>query len=320
MLDFLLLFAGFILLIYGANLLVDSASSLAKRLNIPGIVIGLTIVAFGTSAPELVVNLFASVQHNSEIVLGNVIGSNIFNVLVILGISSLFYPIGVKTNTTWIEIPLSFLAALVVLMSASDIFFNHDTVNQITRTEGLTYLLFFIIFLVYNSQMMKTGHYEENVSVKNYSLLKSVLLIITGLAMLVIGGKLIVNNAIDIARLMGMSERIISITVVSIGTSLPELATSVIAARKRNVDIAIGNIVGSNIFNIFLILGLSAAVSPVTVPAGSFTDMTVNLLAGLLLFVFIFTGKGRKIERWEGSLFLLLYVIYIVFIILYPVH
>ena len=320
MLDFILLIAGFLLLIYGANLLVDSASSLAKRLNIPGIVIGLTIVAFGTSAPELAVNLFASAQHNSEIVLGNVIGSNIFNVLVILGISSLFYPIGVKTNTTWIEIPLSFLAALVVLMTASDSILNHDTVNQISRTEGITYLLFFIIFLVYNRQMMKTGHYEENVPVKNYSVLKSVLLIITGLAMLLAGGKLIVKNAVDIARMIGISERIISITILSIGTSLPELATSVAAARKRNVDIAIGNIVGSNIFNIFLILGLSATISPVTVPAGSFTDILVNLLAGLLLFVFIFTGKGRKIERWEGSIFLLLYLSYLIFIIVYPVY
>lgn len=318
MLDFIFLIAGFLLLIYGANLLVDSASSLAKRLNIPSIVIGLTIVAFGTSAPELAVNLFASAQHNSEIVLGNVIGSNIFNVLVILGISSLFYPIEVKTNTTWIEIPLSFLAALVVLLTASDILLNHDTVNQISRTEGLTYLLFFIIFLVYNSQIMKTGHYEENVPVKNYSVLKSVLLIMGGLAMLVIGGRLIVNNAVDIARMIGISERIISITIVSIGTSLPELATSVAAARKKNVDIAIGNIVGSNIFNIFLILGLSATISPVTVPAGSFTDMLVNLLAGLLLFIFVFTGKGRKIERWEGSIFLLIYVSYLVFIIVFP--
>ncbi len=319
MLNFLLLITGFLLLIYGANLLVDSASSLAKRLNIPSIVIGLTIVAFGTSAPELAVNLFASAKHNSDIVLGNVIGSNIFNVLVILGISSLFYPIGVKTNTTWIEIPLSFLAALVVLISAGDVLLDHGAENSISRIEGILCLFFFIIFLVYNSQMMKSGKFEEEITVKNYSLSRSVLFIVVGLVMLLIGGRFIVESAVAIARTIGITERIISLTILSIGTSLPELATSVAAARKKNIDIALGNIVGSNIFNIFLILGLSATINPILVSTSSISDMLVNLLAGLLLFVFIFTGKDRKIEKWEGGIFLSLYLFYLIFLVFFPV-
>ncbi len=317
MLNFFLLIAGFLLLIYGANLLVDSASSLARKLNVPNIVIGLTIVAFGTSAPELVVNVFASVKQSSAIVMGNVIGSNIFNVLVILGISALLYPIAVKTNTTWIEIPLSFLAALVVLIAASDIFLDKYTVNTISRIEGILYLCFFMIFLVYSTQIMKTGQYQEEIPVKDYSILKSVLLILLGLVMLLTGGRFIVNSAVSIARMMGITERVISITIVSAGTSLPELATSVAAAGKKNVDIAIGNIVGSNIFNIFLILGLSATIHPIIIPSGSFTDMFVNLFAGLLLFIFVFTGTGRKIERWEGGILISVYVFYLIFLVFF---
>ncbi len=318
MLNLILLVVGFVLLIYGANLLVDSASALARRLNVPAIVIGLTIVAFGTSAPELVVNLFASIRHNSDIVLGNVIGSNIFNVLIILGISAILYPIAVKTNTTWIEIPLSLLAALVVLVTASDSILDNVAGNRISRIDGILYLFFFIIFLVYNSQMMKSGHFDEEIQVKDYSKLKSVLFILLGLIMLLAGGRFIVSSAVDLARALGITERIISLTIVSIGTSLPELATSVAAARKKNVDIAIGNIVGSNIFNIFLILGLSATINPIAVSRGSFSDMLVNLLAGILLFLFIFTGKGRKIERWEGIIFVLVYLVYMVFLIVIP--
>ena len=315
MLNIFLLIAGFLLLIYGANFLVDGASSLAKKLNVPSIVIGLTIVAFGTSSPELVVNLFASAKHNSDLVLGNVIGSNIFNVLAILGITAVLYPIGVKTHTTWIEIPLSLLAGLVVLVAASDTWLDSNSGNSISRVEGILCLFFFLIFLVYNNQMMKSGHFEEDIPVKHMSKLRSVFFIILGFGMLIAGGKFIVDSAVALARLIGITERVISLTIVSIGTSLPELATSVAAARKKNVDIAIGNIVGSNIFNIFLILGLSAIINPISVLPDSIIDMGVNLLAGLLLFLFIFTGKGRKIDRWEGVIFLFTYLMYLLFIL-----
>ena len=317
MLDLVILLAGFVLLIYGANILVDSASSLAHRLKVPNIVIGLTIVAFGTSSPELSVNLMAAAQHNVDIVLGNVIGSNILNILLILGICALYAPLTVKSNTTWIEIPLAFLAAVLVLVAAGDRFLDQAPGNIITRSEGIVMLFFFIIFLVYNFQLVRRSRAqeEEPLQVKDYSVRKAILFVVLGLALLVIGGKLIVEGATSIARLFGISERIIGLTVITIGTSLPELATSIIAARKKNTDMAIGNIVGSNIFNVFFILGASAVIYPVPVTAPSFFDLGMQVLASALLFIFIFTGRGNRLERWEGGLFLGLYVFYLVYIV-----
>lgn len=314
-LSIFLLLVGFVALIIGADKLVDSASSLAARMGIPNIVIGLTVVAFGTSAPELVVNVFASVSGSTEMVLGNVMGSNIFNVLGILGISALIFPLTVKTNTTWIEIPLSFLAAVCVLIVAADIFLDGAGANLISRSDGLTLLLFFLIFLVYNLSISKTDLGKDNVETEKYSVGKAVLFLILGLAGLVIGGRLIVTSAVEIAESIGLSERVIGLTVVSIGTSLPELATSIVAVRKKNVDIAIGNVVGSNIFNIFLILGISSTIAPVELSESSIFDVLVNIVAGLLLFIFLFTGKGRKIERWEGAIFVLGYIAYLTYLI-----
>ncbi|MCB0546804.1 MAG: calcium/sodium antiporter [Phaeodactylibacter sp.] len=316
MLDLLILLAGFVLLIYGANALVDSASALAHRLNVPNIVIGLTIVAFGTSSPELAVNLMAAANHNAGLVLGNVVGSNILNILLILGISSLYAPLTVKSNTTWIEVPLAFLAALLVLVAAGDIFLDRAEENVITRSEGIVMIFFFIIFLAYTFQLIRRSRTEEPMEVKAYSLSRSVLFIILGFTLLVVGGRLIVEGATSIAEGLGISERIIGLTVVSIGTSLPELATSIVAARKKNTDMAIGNIVGSNIFNVFFILGASAIVFPVPVTGPSFFDLGFHILASALLFLFIFTGKGHRLERWEGGLFLGLYLLYLGFLVM----
>lgn len=315
LLNIALLFAGFIALIFGADKLVDAASALAKKLGIPNIVIGLTIVAFGTSAPELVVNVFAAVSNSTEMVLGNVLGSNIFNVMAILGVSSIIYPLTVKTNTTWLEVPLSLLAALAVLFVANDVFLDDAGANIISRSDGLVLLLFFSIFLVYNLTIAKKGQDDEETETKDYTYLQAVFFIALGLAGLVIGGRLIVTSAVGIAQAYGLSERVIGLTIVSIGTSLPELATSVVAVRKKNVDIAIGNVVGSNIFNIFLILGVSTIVTPVQVNPASFTDIIVNIGAGLLLFIFIFTGRGRQLTRWEGIVLLLLYVAYLALLV-----
>ncbi|WP_299700512.1 calcium/sodium antiporter [uncultured Pontibacter sp.] len=315
MLNILLLLAGFVALIFGADKLVDASSSLAKKLGIPNIVIGLTIVAFGTSAPELVVNVFAAVNNNTEMVLGNVLGSNIFNVLAILGISSIIYPLTVKRNTTWLEIPLSLLAAVAVLFVANDIFLDTAGSNLVSRSDGLILLLFFSIFLVYNLMIAKGGNDDEETETKDYTYLKAILFIALGLGGLILGGRLIVTSAVGIAQAFGLSERIIGLTIVSIGTSLPELATSIVAVRKKNVDIAIGNVVGSNIFNIFLILGVSTVITPLAVSAASFTDIIVNIGAGLLLFIFIFTGRGRQLARWEGMVFVLLYVAYLVLLV-----
>ena len=307
---------GFVLLVYGANRLVEGASALAKRFHVSGIIIGLTIVALGTSTPELVINLIAASGHNTEIVLGNVVGSNIMNVLVILGIASLIYPLTVHTNTTWVEIPLSLLAALMVLVMGSDVFLNQAPRNIIDPSEGLVLLGFFVIFVGYTLHLLKSEKQEQESQAPDWSIRRSILFILLGLALSVAGGRLIVSGAVDIARALGVTERIIGLTIIAMGTSLPELATSIVAVRKKQVDLAIGNIVGSNIFNLFFILGLSAVISPIPVSSGGFLDFGILILSGMLLFVFVFTGKGRKLSAWEGILFLMLYAIYLAVLLL----
>ena len=312
LLNILLLSGGLIALIYGANFLVDGGSALAHRLKVTPMVIGLTIVAFGTSTPELVVNLVSSLEGSAALAIGNVVGSNIFNILAILGITALIVPLGVKKMTTWVEIPLAVLTAALILL-----FVYGEKDGLITRTEGICLLIFLIMFLIYTFVLAKTssGGEDENIQIKNYSIGKSCLLILLGLAGLIGGGRLLVTNAISIAQAFGISERIIGLTIVSIGTSLPELATSIIAARKNNADIAIGNVVGSNIFNTFLILGASATITPLQAPAGSMLDLVTNIVASILLFIFIFTGQGRKINRWEGGIFFAMYIAYLILLI-----
>lgn len=311
MINLLATLIGFIPLIYGADILVDGASSLAKRYNIPNIVIGLTIVAFGTSAPEFVINFFASLSGNTEIVLGNVLGSNIANIMGILGISAVIYPLAVKPNTTWIEIPLSLLAAVAILAMGNDIFIDNAAWSGFSRIDGIILLLFMAVFLSYNVTLALSGNTEEDGEIKEYPSKKALLMLLAGLLLLSGGGRAIVFFATRFARDLGISERVIALTIISIGTSLPELATSVVAAMKKQVDIAIGNVVGSNLFNTFFVLGSSAVIAPVTVPALSNLDMGLNIAASALLFTFIFTGKGRAIERWEGAIFCALYVSYL---------
>jgi cation:H+ antiporter len=313
-----LLAGGFVLLVYGAGFLVDNASSLAARLGIPNIVIGLTIVAFGTSSPELLVSIMASVNGSSELALGNVVGSNIFNILFILGITAAISPLAVKSGTTWIEIPLTLLSAIVILVLANDIILNGESGSVVSKGDGIILLLFFTIFMAYNLIVMKRGDKSDVVAVSQKPLWKSILVIMVGLTMLIAGGRAIVWSASEIAVLAGIPERIIGLTIVSIGTSLPEAATSIIAARRKNSDIAIGNIVGSNIFNMFLVLGVSSVISPVAVNVRTNIDLLVNMAASLLLFIFIFTGKGRSIGRVEGVLFTILFISYIVFLLLFP--
>lgn len=312
LLNIIFLTAGLMILIYGANLLVDGGAALARRLEISPMVIGLTIVAFGTSAPELVVNIVSSIKGSPALALGNVMGSNIFNTLAILGITALIVPLGVNKTTTRIEIPLAIFATVLIL-----IFVNGTPPGLITRTEGICLLCFFGVFLLYTFALAKYGGAGngEEVKIKNHTIGKSLLFIGLGLAGLIAGGRLLVTGAVRIAQDSGISERIIGLTILSIGTSLPELATSVIAAYKKNADIAIGNVVGSNIFNIFLILGTSAVITPLKAPEGSTTDLWVNIIASALLFLFIFTGKGRKITRWEGGILLTLYLGYLFLIL-----
>jgi cation:H+ antiporter len=310
-LNIILLLLGFAPLIYGATLLVDSASSLARKFNVPNIVIGLTIVAFGTSSPELIVNLLSSSAGNTELALGNIVGSNIFNTLVILGICAMIVPLSVKSNTVWIEIPLCLLAAVSLLVLANDALIDGAVFSVLSRIDGLILILFFLIFMGYNVSMMLRGSFSDEVSVKDYKVITAVLLLILGFALLFTGGRMIVIYAVRMAETFGIAERIIALTIVSVGTSLPELATSVIAARKKSFDLAVGNIVGSNIFNIFFVLGTSALLTPIPLGGNANFDLLINITASLLLFIFLFTGRGRQLERWEGLLFLAIYLAYL---------
>ncbi|ADO82788.1 calcium/sodium antiporter [Ilyobacter polytropus] len=313
--NLIFLLIGFIPLIYGANFLVDGSSSLAKKFNIPNIVIGLTVVAFGTSAPELIVNVFSSLQKTSDITMGNIIGSNIFNIAVILGVTSVLKNLNVKTSTTWKEIPMALMAVVLVVIMINDVTIDKNKISELSRIDGMVLISFFIIFLSYTLSIVKSGKSEEKIEIKEYTVLKSSMLTILGFAMLVIGGKVIVIFAVKLAKSMDISERIIGLTIVSMGTSLPELATSISAALKNNVDIAIGNVVGSNIFNILFVLGISSIIYPIPLLDGVNLDIALNISLNLLLFLFVFSGKGRKVERWEGIFFIMIYILYLAYLI-----
>jgi cation:H+ antiporter len=315
MLTYILFVVGFVLLISGANLLVEGSASIAKKLNISSIVIGLTIVAFGTSAPELIVNIFASVQGNTEIAIGNILGSNIVNILLILGVSSIIYPLATKENTVWKEIPLSLLAAILLGVMVNDTLIDGGTFSGLTRIDGIVFIAFFIIFLYYTFGISKVSGENTDLEIKEMSYMKSSLYIVGGLLGLVFGGKWIVDGAIKIAEGFNVSQSLIGLTVVAIGTSLPELATSAVAAYKKQSDIAIGNVVGSNIFNIFWILGFSAVINPLPFSKDSVIDIIMTIVASLILFLIMFIGKKHTVERWQGVIMILMYVGYVAYLI-----
>lgn len=316
-LSYFLLPVGFILLIKGADFLVDGASSIAKRLGISALVIGLTIVAFGTSAPELIINIFASINGNTDIAIGNILGSNIANILLILGISAVIFPLAVKKGTVWKEIPLSLLAVAIMALMASDAFIDGESFSGLTRIDGLVLIAFFIIFLYYTFGLsrVQAADASEAPIIHRYSLRRAGLMVVFGLVGLTVGGKWIVDAAVALASTLGVSEALIGLTVVAIGTSLPELATSAVAAYKKDVDIAVGNIVGSNIFNIFWILGVSAIINPLPFSSLLMRDVFMVVFATVLLFAFLFVGKRHTLERWQGVCFIALYVGYIVYLV-----
>lgn len=313
LIEIILLIFGLLLLVKGADFLVDGASALAKKYKISDLAIGLTIVAFGTSMPELVVNVIASIQNNQDIVLGNVIGSNNFNLFIILGIAGIISPLIVQSSTIWKEIPISLIAVLLLFFFAND-FFSSD-LNIITRLDGFILLIFFGLFLFYVYKQLKTDDSELELTHKSFSNFKIGVYIILGLAGLFFGGRIVVINAVEIAQILEVSEKIIGLTILATGTSLPELATSVMAAIKKNNDIAVGNIIGSNIFNIFLILSASSLINPIKYNNVFNTDLYI--LAGGTIFVFIamFTGKKKKLDRWEASILLIFYLCYIIYLV-----
>jgi cation:H+ antiporter len=316
-LTYLLFIAGFMLLIKGAYFLVDGASAIARRLKVSDLVIGLTVVAFGTSTPELFVNIIASAKGNTDIAIGNILGSNIANVFLILGVSSIIYPLEVTKGTVWKEIPFSLLAALVLGIMANDRLIDHKNFSSLTRIDGLILLSFFMIFMYYSFGIAgEIEGVEQHVQVEEKSTAASLFFIGAGLVGLTLGGKWIVDGAVVMAQNFGMSESLIGLTIVAVGTSLPELATSAAAAHRRNAEIAVGNVVGSNIFNIFFVLGISSIIKPLPFRFQDNLNIGVVILSSLLLFLFMFTGKKRSLDRWEGAVFLVLYAAYVIFLLI----
>ncbi|MDD3256144.1 calcium/sodium antiporter [Macellibacteroides fermentans] len=316
--DILLLIGGLLLILLGANGLTDGAASIAKRFNIPSIVIGLTIVAFGTSTPELTVSISSAMKGSSDIAIGNVVGSNIFNILFIVGCTSLVAPIVITRNTLRKEIPLCILSSVVLLVIANDVLLDKGASNILSTTDGILLLCFFLIFLSYTFAIALDGKSqatdEEN-NIKQMPMLKSVLFIIGGLCGLVYGGQLFVDGAINIARSLGVSESVIGLTLVALGTSLPELATSIVAALKKNPEIAIGNVIGSCLFNVFFILGCSSAITPMNIIGITNIDLLVLVGASILMWFFGLFFAKRTINRTEGAFFVLCYVAYTVYLI-----
>lgn len=315
--NILYLIIGLILIILGANGLTDGAASIAKKLKVSSLVIGLTIVGFGTSTPELSVSISSALKGSADIAIGNIVGSNIFNTLFIVGCTAMVAPIVITRNTIRREIPLCILASVVLLICANDVFLDHAPMNVISSTDGLILLCFFIIFMGYTIAISKnTNEKATDIEVKVLPLWRSITFIILGLAALVFGGQLFVNGAIGIARGMGISEAVIGVTIVAVGTSLPELATSVVAAMKKNPEIAIGNVIGSNLFNIFFILGCSATITPLFPKGISNFDFLWLVASSILLWFFgLFFGK-RIIMRFEGIILLLAWFVYTTWLII----
>ncbi|HOH79863.1 MAG TPA: calcium/sodium antiporter [Candidatus Cloacimonadota bacterium] len=311
----LLLLCGFATVILGAEGLVRGASSLGVLLKVPQIVIGLTVVAFGTSTPELVVNLFSSVEGHGGIVFGNVIGSNLMNLLFILGLAAAIKPVMIRKHSLRIEIPLSLLATLLLAFLVNDRMGGPDETNLLSRTDGLVLLTLFGVFLGYTHWISSRGEAAESGEVKTYSIWLSLLMIAGGLAGLVLGGRLVVDKAVLLAEALGVSQKVIGLTIVAVGTSLPELATSVVAALKGHSDIAVGNVVGSNIFNLLLILGISGLIRPAAYDLSFNTDLVLLSLATLLLIGLAWIKPRRKFNRLKGWVFVSLYIVYLVWLV-----
>lgn len=318
MLVYFLFLIGFVFLIKGADLLVEGASSIAKRFKISQIIIGLTIVSFGTSLPELLVNITASFKGSSEIAIGNIFGSNIANILLILGVSAIIRPLPITKNIYFSEIPFSLIATLLVGFLANATLLPNEKAAVLTlgRSDGGILLVFFALFLAYIYVVVRSNDEEDKLAEGPvFSNKKASLYILAGLVGLYFGGEWVVSGAMQFARELGYSETFIGLTVIAIGTSLPELFTSAVAAYKGNTDIAVGNVVGSNIFNLLWVLGVSALLNPLPFDVASNTDIGMIILASALLLFAVAVGGKTRIIRWEGTLFVLVYVAYIIYLI-----
>ncbi|MEQ9467168.1 MAG: calcium/sodium antiporter [Ekhidna sp.] len=316
LLNFLLVIVGFVLLIKGADYLVNGASSLAKRFNVSDIAIGLTVVAMGTSAPELVVNIISgSVQDPdsgaNEVVFGNIIGSNIFNIFLILGVSAVIYPLTVERNALWKEVPYSLLATFIFFILVNDALFFDGEINMLDIKDGIILLVMFLLFLVYIFMNLSRNPEAEVDDIELHGSLKTTVMIVLGIVGLVFGGNLVVENAVTIAKFFNVSDKMIGLTILAAGTSLPELATSAVAAFNKKSDIAVGNVVGSNIFNLLLVLGATSLVhAPVVFNPTLNTDLYIVMIGTFMLFIFMFTLNKFKLDRAEGVVYLIGFVAY----------
>ncbi|WP_449537519.1 calcium/sodium antiporter [Ferdinandcohnia sp. Marseille-Q9671] len=314
---YLFLVIGFALLIKGADYFVEGSSKIAGLLNVPPILVGLTIVAFGTSSPEATVSIIAALEGNADVAVGNVVGSNIFNITFVVGITAMLYPLKVENATLRKEIPFTFLGSIALFVVISDLALQNASINTISRTEGIILLLFFSVFMYYILEAARNNRNNDSVietAIVEKKWGKNILLTVGGLAAIIFGGHLVVENSIKIAYSFGMSETLVGLTIVAVGTSLPELVTSVTAAIKKQSEIALGNIVGSNIFNIFFVLGASSVISPLPVDNKIFIDIIVMIVLTIILF--IFTRSDYRIAKTEGSVLAIAYVAYMVFIII----
>lgn len=317
--------AGFVLLVKGADFLVGGASSVAKKYKIPELIIGLTIVSFGTSMPELIINLLASFDGSSELAIGNVFGSNIANILLILGVSAIIMPLPIQRSIYFTEIPMSMVATFMVgFLANANLSFttNGDPsirILSLSRFDGALLLAFFLLFMAYIYVVSKTKRKQDlNVqdeSIEELPSTRSIVYIIIGCGALFLGGEWTVNSARKFAELFGFSETFIGLTVVAVGTSLPELVTSVVAARRKQADLAVGNAIGSNIFNLLWILGVSAVIRPLPFDVATNTDILMVIATCALLIIAVIVGKKPRIDRWEGAVFVLVYVAYIVYLV-----
>lgn len=316
MISTLLLLLGLGLILVGANILTDGASAIAKRMNVSDLVVGLTIVAFGTSAPEMVVSLMSSVNGSAGIALGNVLGSNLFNVLMIVGVTAVIVPISVDHSSLTRGIPFVLMASLALFFVAADVWIDGAETSVITRTEGAVFMLFFAVFMYYTFSLAKKNVDEVTEQTVVMPVWRSVVWIVGGLAALVYGGNMFVDAASEIALSLGVSESVVGLTIVSGGTSLPELATSIVAALKKKPDMAVGNVIGSCVFNIFLILGASALVSPLAADSFSLLDFVTLAVSAAMLWIFAFAYRVRTITRIEGSVMVMMYVAYISYLVI----
>ncbi|MBY0098256.1 calcium/sodium antiporter [Mesobacillus maritimus] len=314
---YVLLLVGFALLIKGADFFVEGSSKIARLLKVPPMLVGLTIVAFGTSSPEATVSIIAALEGNSDVSLGNVVGSNIFNITLVVGITAILNPLKVESETIRKEIPFTLLASVALWVLISDMALQGAGANLITRTEGIILLLFFAIFLYYIFEVARNNREKGNVDTGDTTGItwgKNIFFTLGGLAGIIFGGDLVVDNATDIALSIGMSETLVGLTIVAVGTSLPELITSITAALKKESEIALGNIVGSNIFNILLVIGASASIAPLAVDSKIFFDLIFMIVFTIVLL--IFSRSRYKISKKEGAILAIVYLAYLTYIII----